>query len=123
MVDAEQSYLRFITDNIVAYYFKQFNKEKCILAQTLQCYLRTQQADLYKWKAFCEEHKLKFGLKLVRGAYMTEEAKIAKEIGTESPVVSIIEDTHSNYDKSIKFLFDNYQEGDKLKYKRRNVQN
>jgi hypothetical protein len=114
MVDAEQSYLRFITDVIVAFYFKQFNSERCILAQTLQCYLKTQQEDLMKWLLFCRHHQIKFGLKLVRGAYMSEESKIAKEIGTESPVCPTIENTHDNYNKSIEFLFDQYNDGDKV---------
>jgi proline dehydrogenase len=114
MVDAEQSYLRFITDYIVAYYFKKFNNGKCILAQTLQCYLKTQQHDLHKWKKFCDERNLKLGLKLVRGAYMNEEKRIANEKGLIYPICNFIEDTNQNYNSSIEFLFKNYRSGDKV---------
>lgn len=115
MIDAEQSYLRFITDVISAYYFKKFNSgDKCIVAQTLQCYLKTQQEDLVKWRDFCRKNNIRFALKLVRGAYMSEESRIAKEKGTESPVCSSIDETHDNYNKSIEYVFDNYQEGDKV---------
>ena len=116
MVDAEQSYLRYISDMMVVFYFKIFNKDSCILAQTLQCYLKTQQEDLKKWYEFTQYNNLKFGLKIVRGAYMNEEEKIAKRKGIESNVNSCIEATHSYYNKSIEFLFDHYKQGDKVNY-------
>lgn len=34
------------------------------------------------------------GVKLIRGAYMNEERKVAKAQGYESPVHETIEDTH-----------------------------
>jgi proline dehydrogenase len=116
MIDAEQSYLRFITDVIAAYYFKKYNTgDKCIVAQTLQCYLKTQQEDLVKWKDFCRNNNIRFALKLVRGAYMSEESRIAKEKGTESPICNSLDETHDNYNKSIEYVFDNYQQGDKVR--------
>ena len=116
MVDAEQSYLRYISDMIVAYYFKMFNNDSCIIAQTLQCYLKTQQQDLLKWYEFTQSHNLKFGLKIVRGAYMNEEENIAKRKGIDSNINDNIESTHSHYNKSIDFLFNHYKNGDKVSF-------
>jgi hypothetical protein len=114
MVDAEQSYLKYISDMIVVHYFMIFNKNSCTLAQTLQCYLKTQPQELKKWHEFTQKYNLKLGLKIVRGAYMNEEEKIARRKGIESNICEGIETTHSQYDKSIEFLFENYKSGDKV---------
>ena len=47
------------------------------------------------------------GLKLVRGAYMNEERKLAKENGLESPVWDSIEETHACYNDCMKMAIDN----------------
>ncbi len=114
MVDAEQSYLRYISDYIVAYYFKQFNIERCTISNTLQCYLKSQPYHIKKWSEFCIGNNLKFGLKVVRGAYMTEEAKVASSKQIENPVCLSFEQSNRNYDSSIEFLFKTYRQGDKF---------
>lgn len=40
---------------------------------------------------------IKFGAKLVRGAYIVQESRLAKQFGYENPVVENFEDTTSNY--------------------------
>ena len=114
MVDAEQTYLQIFIDYIVAHYFKIFNKEICLLENTIQCYLKDGNYKLSKWYLFCRNNNLKLGIKLVRGAYISEENDIAHKNGYPSPICSSIEETHHNYNQSIKFLFDNYIEGDKV---------
>jgi hypothetical protein len=114
MIDAEQSYLQSFIDFIAAYYFKTMNKERCIIMTTLQCYLKSEPTKLKKLFAFCKEKNLSLGLKLVRGAYMTEENKISLLKGTESPINSNIEQTHLNYDNSINFIFNNFSQNDKV---------
>lgn len=47
------------------------------------------------------------GLKLIRGAYMTEERTLAKDTGVESPVWDTIEDTHSCYNDCLKLAVKN----------------
>lgn len=114
MIDAEQSYIQIFFDYLTAYYFKQFNKEKCFLLQTLQCYLKKEPESLIKWREFCDDKGLKLGIKIVRGAYISEECRIAEKIGIEPPTCKIIEDTHKNYNKTIESLFKNYKNGDKV---------
>lgn len=41
------------------------------------------------------------GIKMVRGAYMTEERNLAKEEGRESPIWATIEETHQCYDANV----------------------
>jgi hypothetical protein len=45
---------------------------------------------------------------------MTEETNISREKGLPSPICNSLEDTNSNYDYSIKYLFKNYRQGDKV---------
>jgi proline dehydrogenase len=115
MIDAEQSYLQVFIDYLVAYYFKLYNKDRCLLWNTLQCYLKREPNSLKKWRRFCDKNNLKFGLKLVRGAYMTEERNLAIERGLSSPVCDNLQDTDKNYNESVKFLFENYKPGDKVR--------
>jgi proline dehydrogenase len=54
------------------------------------------------------------GIKLIRGAYMNEERRIAKENGYESPINESIEDTHKTYNTSLKLILENMLPNDRL---------
>lgn len=54
------------------------------------------------------------GIKLIRGAYMNEERRIAKEQGYESPICDTIEDTHANYNNNLKFVIENLGPMDRI---------
>lgn len=54
------------------------------------------------------------GVKLIRGAYMNEERRLAQEGGYESPVHDTIEDTHSCYNTNLKLLAENIRHKDRL---------
>ena len=45
-------------------------------------------------------------MKMVRGAYMNEERKIAKENGTESPICDTYEKTAEMMHSNLKFVID-----------------
>jgi proline dehydrogenase len=114
MVDAEQSYLQPYIDYITAHFFKKYNKDQCTLLNTLQCYLKEEQAHYSKWKNFARNNDLKFGIKLVRGAYMTEETHLSIKYEYPNPVCSNVEDTHTNYNKTVDNIFKDYKKGDKF---------
>jgi proline dehydrogenase len=44
------------------------------------------------------------GMKLVRGAYMNEERRLANEKGYESPIHETIQDTHNNYNSNFQYI-------------------
>lgn len=116
MVDAEQTYIQHYIDFLTAYLFKVYNKENSILSTTLQCYLKTQVCRLMKWFEFCRVNDVKLGLKMVRGAYLTEERKLALENNYPSPICETIEETHNNYDYSLDYIFENIQEKEKVNF-------
>lgn len=47
---------------------------------------------------------MKYGVKLVRGAYLVQETVLAKEKGYECPIWPNIEGTHTNYNACAKLL-------------------
>lgn len=49
------------------------------------------------------------GVKLIRGAYMSEERALALENNYESPVWDTMEDTHKCYDSNVKHVIENIQ--------------
>jgi proline dehydrogenase len=54
------------------------------------------------------------GIKLIRGAYMNEERRLAKEQGYESPVQDTIEDTHRNYNTNMGLIFQTMRANDRV---------
>lgn len=114
MIDAEQSYLQHHFDYFAAYVFKIYNKKKSILSTTLQCYLNTQMQRLEKLQNFCRDYNLKFGLKLVRGAYMIEENNLASELGYPTPICANFEETNDNYNNSLARIFNFLEEEEKV---------
>lgn len=114
MVDAEQSYIQHYFDFLTAHLFRVYNKEESIASTTLQCYLKMQMCRIIKWFEFCRENDLRVGMKLVRGAYLNEERKLAQEGNYPSPVCDSLGQTHKNYDDSLKYVFHNLKEKEKV---------
>lgn len=54
------------------------------------------------------------GIKLIRGAYMNEERRLAKEQGYESPIQETIQDTHRNFNTNLKLISENLRPNDRL---------
>lgn len=50
------------------------------------------------------------GIKLIRGAYMSEERALAASEGVPSPVWDTLEDTHACYNKALAHALNNLDE-------------
>lgn len=61
-------------------------------------------------------------MKLVRGAYMNEERKLAREKGYESPVHDSIENTHNNYNTNFLNILINAKSTDRIFVASHNVE-
>lgn len=114
MIDAEQSYIQHYFDFLTAHIFMIYNKEDSIASTTLQCYLKMQMCRIMKWFEYCRENNLKVGIKLVRGAYLNEERKLAEKGNYPSPVCDTIEETHKNYNESLKYVFEDLKDKEKV---------
>ena len=114
LYDAEQTYTQFFIDSITRQYQDLYNKERALILNTLQCYL-TYASDFPDLEVQrCQAMGLKFGVKMVRGAYMNEERKLAEEAGTVSPICKDIQETHDTYNGVMLHFLNNLRERDIL---------
>jgi hypothetical protein len=113
LMDAEQSYLQTLYDYIATYYIKIYNKDKVNILNTLQCYLKYHPRNYERLKNYTDNNQLKLGIKLVRGAYINEESKLAKVNHIKSPICDSFEETNKNYNETLLKIIDNYKSGEK----------
>lgn len=102
MVDAEQTYFQAAIDVMTRRLQRRYNKQFPTIFTTLQCYLKGSQERLREDLICAERHGFLYGLKIVRGAYMVQEAIRAKDLNYDNPVFSSIEETHANYDACVR---------------------
>ncbi|KAG7368746.1 proline dehydrogenase [Nitzschia inconspicua] len=105
LIDAEQVRYQPAIDNLVLELQRQFNvDDKPIIYNTYQCYLQDSPERLRTDVKRAERFNYHFGAKLVRGAYMESERKLAEDAGLPDPIQPNIDATHKCYDESVDFL-------------------
>ena len=114
MVDAEQTYLQCYIDYIMIYFFKKYNTDICRLSTTIQFYLKNSKNVAEGMMKYCKDNKVLFGVKMVRGAYLTEERNLAKMNNMKNPTFSCQKDCDINYNTGIDLILSNYNEGDQV---------
>ena len=86
MVDAEHSYFQPAIDQLVLQLQREYNREKTVVYNTYQTYMRNcgRRLDLDIQRA--EREGFAFGAKLVRGAYLVLERERAQRLGYPDPI-------------------------------------
>ena len=106
-IDAEESWIQNIIDDLVNELMSIYNIEKPLIYNTLQMYRWDRLDYLYK----CHEHaKTKgyfLGFKLVRGAYMEKERERAIKLNYKSPIQKDKQSTDKDYDLSLEYCIKN----------------
>ncbi|KAG6948270.1 hypothetical protein JG688_00015198 [Phytophthora aleatoria] len=108
MVDAEQTYMQPAIDHLTLNLQRKYNRDGGdVIYNTFQCYLKmsSDRIDIDLERA--RREKFRFAAKLVRGAYMVQERKRARDKGYADPIHDTIEDTHVNYDAQVTKLLRN----------------
>ncbi|RLN42030.1 proline dehydrogenase 2, mitochondrial-like [Panicum miliaceum] len=85
--------------------------ERPIVHGTIQAYLRDARDRLEAMVAAAERERVRLGLKVVRGAYLTRETRLAASFGVPSPIHGSIQDTHDCYNGCATFLLDRVRRG------------
>ena len=102
-IDAEESWIQETIDNLTYEMMAKFNKQRAIVYNTYQLY-RHDRLDVIKRDY---ENAVKgnyfLGGKLVRGAYMEKERRIALEKGQPSPINPTKETSDQLYNEALKF--------------------
>ena len=107
LIDAEEVFVQKAIDDLALLMMRKFNREKPIVFNTVQMYRWDRLkylSDLLNDKA---NNGLIFGFKLVRGAYMEKERLIAKSLNVKSPICITKNETDSNFNSGLDFVFNN----------------
>ncbi len=109
LIDAEETWIQEPIDSLAYEMMKLYNKEKCIVYNTLQMYRTGTLGALKNAFHYAAMDNYYLGVKLVRGAYMEKERDRAEELGYKSPIQPTKEATDTNFDQGLAFCIDNKQ--------------
>ncbi|MCU0422546.1 MAG: proline dehydrogenase family protein [Bacteroidia bacterium] len=102
-IDAEESWIQDAIDAIVQEMMMEFNKQSCIVYNTIQLYRHDRLQYLKESYAHAEQYHYYYGVKLVRGAYMEKERLRADQMGYKSPIQPDKASSDRDYDEALKF--------------------
>jgi len=107
LIDAEESWMQDAADELVETMMQKFNKDKCIVFNTLQMYRWDRLDYLKKVHKKAKEDNFFIGMKLVRGAYMEKENERAEKLNYKSPICINKEETDKNFDAASNYMMEN----------------
>jgi proline dehydrogenase len=106
MVDAEHSWIQPVLDDMVMKLMARYNKEKAIVQNTYQLYRHDGFDRMKKHHEMALQGGFRFGLKIVRGAYMEMERERAVEMNYPCPIQPDKVSTDRDFDAAIRYLLD-----------------
>jgi len=104
LVDAEYTYMNKGISVMALGMMLAFNREKPVIWNTYQCYLKQALNTVTSEQQLVTSLGCCFGAKIVRGAYMEKERKLAKMKGYEDPVNDTYEATGEMYNSVVEYL-------------------
>ncbi|MBU0694989.1 MAG: proline dehydrogenase family protein, partial [Bacteroidetes bacterium] len=107
MIDAEESWIQDVIDDVAIEMMRKFNKEKAIVFNTYQLYRHDKLSSLIVDEALARTEGFYLGAKLVRGAYMEKERKRAAEMDYTSPIQPDKTSTDKDYNAAVDFCLEN----------------
>ncbi|KAM8962467.1 hydroxyproline dehydrogenase [Pelodytes ibericus] len=116
LVDAEYTYMNPALTLVTMAMMAQCNRSEPWIWNTYQCYLKESFSNLSSDMDTAQRLGLCFGVKLVRGAYMNKERKLARERGFSDPIQPNWEATNKSYQQSLDRMLDLIGE-DRTRYK------
>ena len=106
-IDAEESWVQDIIDQWAFEMMLRYNKEKCIVYNTIQMYRHDRMDYLKTCFSRAKEANISYGVKLVRGAYMEKERLRAEENNYPCPIQPDKESCDRDYDIALDYILDN----------------
>lgn len=106
LIDAEESWIQDPVDALTILMMDTFNKERCVVYNTIQHYRHDRLKFLIDSYEAAKERNFILGAKLVRGAYMEKERKRAEEMNYPSPIQPDKEASDRDYNEGLRFCMD-----------------
>jgi len=106
LIDAEETWIQDPVDALVCIMMDKYNRDRCLLFNTVQLYRHDRLAFLRSMMEAAVERGFILGAKLVRGAYMEKERKRAEEKGYPSPIQTDKQSCDNDYDESVQLCID-----------------
>lgn len=106
MIDAEESWIQDVIDEISYELMKKYNKEKPYVYNTYQLYRHEALDNMKRGFDQVTAAGCKFAAKLVRGAYMEKERERAEEKGYPDPIQPDKAASDRDYDAALKFAIE-----------------
>ncbi|XP_016516537.1 hydroxyproline dehydrogenase [Poecilia formosa] len=97
LVDAEYTYMNPALTLVTMALMKKFNKDGAWIWNTYQCYLKESRSLLLEALNLSQAEGFCLGVKLVRGAYMDKERKLAEKECQVDPIHPSWEETNKSY--------------------------
>jgi len=105
-IDAEESWIQAIIDTWALEMMLKYNLEKAIVYNTLQMYRYDRLEFLARCSENAKKNGIKYGVKLVRGAYMEKERARAQKLGYPSPIYPDKNASDDAYNTALKFILE-----------------
>ena len=106
MLDAEESWMQDAADDLAEKMMKKYNREFCVVWNTLQMYRNDRFAYLNDQYEKAKQGNYLIGFKIVRGAYMEKEREMAEKEGRPSPIQINKAHSDKDYNEAIRFILD-----------------
>lgn len=106
-VDAEESWIQNPLDELTLNLMKKFNRERPIIFNTVQLYLKSRLEFCTRMVKLAEKEGFIYAAKLVRGAYMEKETKRAIDLRYPNPIQDNKINTDKDYDEAVAFGLQN----------------
>lgn len=103
-IDAEETWIQDSIDRIAYQMMLKFNTEKAIVFNTVQMYRVDRLAFLKQELTQAQQDRIKYGVKLVRGAYMEKERARAQEKNYPSPIQRNKQTCDDDYNEALKLI-------------------
>ncbi|XP_051770108.1 hydroxyproline dehydrogenase [Ctenopharyngodon idella] len=104
LVDAEYTYMNPALSLITMAMMKKFNQQSAWIWNTYQCYLKESKTLLLDAIQTSIDQTFCIGVKLVRGAYMDKERKLAQKEGRKDPIHESWEHTNDSYNGCLEIM-------------------
>lgn len=104
LIDAEETWIQPVLDDMVMRLMSLYNKEKAIVQNTYQMYRHDSLERIKLHHQMALDGGFKFGLKIVRGAYMEKERARANEKGYPSPIQPDKAATDRDFNEAIRYF-------------------